>query len=193
MKTNHLIPHQSVLCHDPRNCKIWMLRIYCWEIRLEAQCSVLRCEPWSRRREARQWEHGQNLSGPVSVLLHDYRFKIKVGLPTCTDQREAWSHSVLGDPRRGWRSVWVSASPSHRTYSIPIQLLSTSFVWGGSWFDAWVVGSSFEMIYFPLGDWPVMAVFPLADLGSHGTTTLNQLPLLSINMWKWWVALWLPL
>ena len=128
--------------------------MYCWEICLEALCSVLRSEPWSRHREARQRDYGKKPPGPVSVLGHDYHFKIEVGLPTCTAKCEDGSHSVLGNPRRGWRSVWVSVFKFHRK-------------------SQKLLGSSFETIYFPWGEWPVMAVFPLPDLGSRRTTILK--------------------
>ena len=114
MKTQHLIPHQSVLCQDPRNIGRILKIMYCWDICLEALCSVLRSEPWSRHREARQRDYGKKPPGPVSVLGHDYHFKIEVGLPTCTGKCEDGSHSVLGNPRRGWRSVWVSVFKFHR-------------------------------------------------------------------------------
>ena len=86
------------------------------------------------------------------------------------------SWATHGGVEEAFGSRFLNSTENRRNYSIPIQLFickSTSFVWGGSWFDAWVVGSSFETIYFPWGEWPVMAVFPLPDLGSRRTTILK--------------------
>ena len=72
---------------------------------------------------------GKTFKAPGSVLLHDFHFKIEVGLPTCIGKPEAWSHGVLGNPRWGCRSVWISASRFHRNYSIPIQLCISKSTW----------------------------------------------------------------
>lgn len=213
MKTKHLIPHQSVLCQDPRNIGRILKIMYCWEICLEALCSVLRSEPRPRHREARQRDYGKKIAGPVSVLGYDYHFKIEVGLPTCTGKCEDGSHSVLGNPRRGWRSVWVSVFKFHRKLQKYAETTSSQFnclfanphrlseVEVGSmpeWLDRVLKRYTFRGVN---DQWWLCS--PYLTLAVAGPLFWNMcymslrytamVPLISFNMWKWWVALWLPL